>query len=195
MINKLKSIWARYWLRNSTFTGRYGSLKNIYAVKDPWSLNTTKEIRRFSATNDLILSTIPDCKSLLELGCGEGYQTEFLSKVSRSTTGLDISEKATARARALCPDVEFVTGRAEDLANLFPGRKFDLVTACEILYYSNNVQQLLGEIMKISDRLLVTNFSERAELMRSQFEGPGWHRLDDIEAEGTRWECHLWKRP
>jgi hypothetical protein len=102
---------------------------------------------------------------------------------------------AVKRAEARCPGVELRVGRAEEVSELFPGRRFDLVTAFEVLYYSDDIPRVITQLQELSDRILVTNYAERAERMREHFEAPGWRRLADINAEGTTWECRAWVRP
>lgn len=189
----IRGMWTRLWLRRSKFSGRYGDLERLYALRDPWNLSGSGEQSRFEQTNQLIAEWVPDCRSLLEIGCGEGLQTEHLKRISKSVVGLDISATAIGRARARLPTVEFKIGRAEDAAGLFPGRKFDLLTAFEMLYYSTDIPAMIVEMQQLSDTLLVTNYAERAEVMGHHFEGPGWQRLRSISADGQRWDCHLWR--
>ncbi|WP_377845461.1 class I SAM-dependent methyltransferase [Bosea sp. UC22_33] len=195
MIAQLRSQWARFWLRRSKFSGSYHDLQRLYAIKDPWNLGSAKEQHRFAASNAIIRRIVGDCDSLLELGCGEGFQTVWLAQLSHTVAGIDVSEKAVERARLVCPQAELKVGTAEGVRALFPQRRFDLVTAFEVLYYSNDIGRVLDEMQQISDCLLVTNYAERARQMRTYFVGPGWSRLEDIVAEGTVWEAYTWKRP
>lgn len=191
---KLRALWARWWLRRSRFSGRYGDLDRLYMIEDPWNLASSKEQARFDASNRLVRALAPGCRSLLELGSGEGLQTEHLMRVSAEVAGLEISSAAVRRAEARLPQVTFRVGRAEDASALFPGRRFDVVTAFEVLYYIEDVAGALTALQSIADTLIVTSYAARAERMRGLFAGPGWQRLDDIEAEDTRWEAYAWRR-
>ena len=195
LIESFRTLWVRFWLRNVKFSGRYGNLKRLYAIKDPWHLDGAKERARFEATNAVIRAILPQCSSLLEIGCGEGLQTLQLLDVSRSVAGIDVSPIAIQRAKLNCPRADFMVGEAENLAKLFPDRRFDLVTAFEVLYYAPDVAAVIAELQKLSDRLLVTNYLARAENMRQYFSGPGWSQLDTIVAGDTTWECHFWSKP
>lgn len=194
MFQKLRSLWTRFWLRGSKFSGRYSGLNSLYRIKDPWNLLSDKEQARFRETNNRIRMIAPDCRSILELGCGEGAQTRWLMDITPDVTGVEVSEHAVARARQALPAATFKVGRAEDIATLFPDRRFDLATALEVLYYSDDIPSVIAKAQGLADRLLVTNFSERAERVTAHFTGPGWSRLDDIEAGGTVWQCHYWSR-
>lgn len=195
LIETFRKLWVRLWLRNAKFNGRYGNLNRLYAIKDPWHLDGAKERARFEATNAMIREIVPQCTSLLEIGCGEGLQTLRLLDVSRSVTGIDVSHLAIQRARLNCPKANFVIGEAESLANLLPNQRFDLVTAFEVLYYAPDIVAVISELQKLSDRLLVTNYLARAENMRQYFSGAGWSKLDMIIAGDTTWECCIWRKP
>ncbi len=191
---KLRGLWARWWLRRSSFGGRYGDLKRLYLIEDPWNLASPKERARFEASNAILRQVAPGCRTLLELGSGEGLQTEHLIRVSESVAGLEISPAAVRRAQARLPGVTFRVGRVEDAPRLFPGRRFDVVTALEVLYYVEDVAAVLSALQGIAETLVITSYRARAERMRHLFAGPGWRRLDDIEAEGTVWEAYVWSR-
>ena len=195
MASKLKSLWSRFWLKGSQFTGRYGNLEKLYVVEDPWNLSSEKEQARFERSNALIAQIAPGCSSLLEVGCGEGYQTAWLQKVSASVVGVDISARAIDRARKACPGVRFEVGRAEDVGALFKGERFDLVTAFETLYYASDTGAVVSELQALTNQLLVTNYAERMPRLAPYLKGAGWQELEPIEAGGTRWECRLWSRP
>ena len=188
-----REFWVRLMLRRSQFTGEYGRLKALYAVEDPWLLQSDREQARFAATNALVRSVSPGCRRLLELGCGEGFQTAHLMEVAESVTGIEVSAQAVRRARARCPDATFLVGRAEDTAKLTAGRTFDLVTAFEVLYYASDIPSILADLQRLAPKVLVSNYAERAERMAGCFEGPGWRRLDDLKADDIVWRVDLWE--
>lgn len=190
-----RRLWAKLWLRRSQFTSDYRRLQALYAVKDPWDLSSPRERERFAKTAALIRQVAPGCGSLLELGCGEGFQTEYLAPLAQQVTGIDVSAQAIARAQMRCRNAQFMAGRAEDVAALLPGRRFDLVTAFEVLYYAKDVAGILAHLQSMTSQILVTNYSERARLMTDHFEGEGWTRLEDLTAGDTVWWVHLWKAP
>lgn len=192
--DRLRGLWARWWLRRSAFSGRYGDLDRLYAIEDPWNLTSAKERLRFEASNALVAGLAPACGTLLEVGCGEGLQTEYLARLCKSIAGIEVSAAAVRRARERLPEVEFRVGKAEDAPELFPERRFDVVTAFEVLYYIEDVPAALAALQRMGDLLIVTSFRARAERMRHLFQGFGWERLDDITAEGTVWECYAWRR-
>ena len=193
MLKKVKSLWARYWLRDAKFSSRYPDLERLYTVRDPWNLDDPREAIRFAGTNAIIRVQSPTCAELLELGCGEGAQTAHLRNVSKSVVGLDVSSTAVARAKKRYPGGEFHAGRAEDIGTIFIGRRFDVITACEVLYYSDDVATILDAMKAASNLIVVTSYSDRVERLRPHLSGEGWSRVDDIVAQDLRWEAYIWR--
>jgi SAM-dependent methyltransferase len=57
-------------------------------------------------------------RSVLEMGCGDGYMTAQVAREARSILGFDLNERAIAFAKMIVRDanVSFEVGRAENLA-------------------------------------------------------------------------------
>ena len=195
----LKRQWdvlrSARWLGLGQYGGNYRRMDRLYLVEDPWGLASRREAWRFELTNAAIARHVPDCDSLLEIGTGEGIQTLQFQKVARRVTGIEVSPLAAARARAVVPDVEILVGPAEDVTQLVGDQRFDLITACEMLYFVPEAAQLLEDLQALAPRVLVTAYEKRAKLLAHHFCGPGWARLDDIVSDGTHWRCYLWTRP
>src|SRR5205085_2388738 len=115
--------------------------------------------------------------------------------VAHSVTGIEVSQVAVDRARLAVPDAEFLTGCAENASALLGARRFDIVTACEMLYYAPDAEQVLDALKRLAPRILVTIYDKRASGLITHFKGADWSRLEDIVIEGTRWHCHLWRTP
>lgn len=179
------------WFRR----GPYRRMDRLYLLEDPWQLASPREHARFAHTNTLIESFVPNCSALLEIGSGEGEQTAHLLKVADAVTGIEVSETAVNRARQAVPDAELLVGCAEDAAHLLGGRRFDIVTACEMLYYAPDAGRMLETLKTLAPRILVTTYDRRTRAVAAHLLGPGWSRLNDIVAHDTRWHCHLWEDP
>ncbi|MDB5454163.1 MAG: hypothetical protein JWO33_2741 [Caulobacteraceae bacterium] len=188
-----RKLWARLWLRGSHFSGRYANLKALYAIEDPWNLGSEREQARYRHMNRLIGELAPECRSLLELGSGEGFQTQHLLEVSGHVTGVELSGQAVARARHRCPAAELLVGKAEDAPQLLAGRRFDVVTAFEVLYYAQDIGGILADLQAMAPVILVSNFMDEARQMGRHFEGPGWRRLDDLTVDGVIWRIDTWR--
>jgi SAM-dependent methyltransferase len=192
---KWRFLRSGLWLEAGQYSGDYRRMDRLYLLKDPWQLESDRETRRFELTNAVIASVAPDCDSLLEIGSGEGLQTRHLLKVARHVTGIEVSPTAVGRAIQNVPQADFLVGRAEDCDRIVGTRRFDIATACEILYYAPDVPLILTALQSLSSRVLVTAYERRADKLDTHFTGTGWSRLDDMVAEGTQWRCYLWQAP
>jgi SAM-dependent methyltransferase len=181
-------------LRGTAFSGSYRKLRMLYSLEDPWDMSSAREQHRFEATNEQLVKLAPGYGSILELGCGEGHQTLYLARLADRIFGLDVSPRAVARARARCPDGCFEAGQMEDVATTFRDEHFDLITACEVLYYAHDIRKILRDLQARTDRLYVSNYEARAGHLREHFTGPAWRALPSIQHGDTVWECHVWER-
>ena len=66
---------------------------------------------------------------ILDVGCGAGVMTAYLTRYGR-VTGLDFSEAAIAAARGLAPRAEFVAGSLDALPR---DARFDLIALFDVL--------------------------------------------------------------
>lgn len=181
------------WLELGQYRGDYSRMERIYLLDDPWNLRSPREVMRFKLINEVVATVVPVRGAILEIGSGEGAQTACLSPIAGSVTGLEVSRAAIERARVRVPEAEFVHGRAEDAASLFAGRRFGLVTACEVLYYSRDPAAILAQLQCLAPAILVVNYERRAAPLERHLRGPGWKRLDDLGWGNTVWRCHLWR--
>ncbi|MBO9575694.1 MAG: class I SAM-dependent methyltransferase [Sphingobium sp.] len=170
-------------------------MDRLHLLQDPWKQASERERTRLLLTNEIVRRCAPDCASLLEIGSGEGAQTASLLTVARQVTGVEVSSVAVERARAAVPQAEFLVGRAEDVGRLVDGRRFDLVTACDVLHHAPDVGRVLAVLKGLAPQILVTNSERRARKLAPHFDGPGWTRLDDLVVGRARWRCHLWRAP
>lgn len=194
-VERLLNFWQA--LRPSRWieAGSYRRMDRLYLLGDPWRLASERERARFRCTNQIIRGAAPGCGSLLEIGSGEGVHTARLFEVAHEVVGVEVSSIAVERARAAVPQAEFLAGRAEDVGRLVNGRRFDFVTACEVLYFAPDVGRILAVLKGLAPQVLVTNSERRARRLAVHFEGPGWTRLDDIVVGRMRWRCHIWRAP
>ena len=96
-----------------------------------------------------LLDTL-EFKSVLELGCGFGRITGFISGCYRldKYTAIDISPDQIKTAREICPsNIEFI---CTDILGYEPKQKFDLVVAVEVLMH-----QLPSQIHDIIDKMIM----------------------------------------
>jgi SAM-dependent methyltransferase len=188
---ELRKIWMRIALRNVRYSNNVKSLDRFYMLKDPWVMSSIREQYRFEETNRLIQEKFGRVGSLLEIGCGEGHQSVHLQKVCDCLTGLDVSGRAIERARMRCPNGVFLVGNVftKEVNTLY---KFDLVVACEVLYYLKEIPLALQRIRAIGDKGLVTYFDGEMENM-DQYVLPLTGVASKIwEFNHSRWRAAWW---
>jgi 2-polyprenyl-3-methyl-5-hydroxy-6-metoxy-1,4-benzoquinol methylase len=194
MRKQISDLWTRVMLRHTAFTGSYGKLRALYARRDPWNMASKREQHRFQATNDLLSGVQATYESILELGSGEGHQSASLARLTDRFHGIDISEFAVRRAQNLVPQGAFRVGPLEAIERIYPDVDFELITACEVLYYLPDPATVLPLLQARCQQLFVSSYSERTEGLRAALKGPGWQSLPDIRYQDTAWNCFLWQR-
>ena len=194
LLQKIKRrSWMKYALRGVGPNDNFERLDLAYSIEDPWNMDSAGEIARFVGTNRIIEREFGPLDSLLEIGCGEGHQSCHFARVATRVHGLDVSEKAIGRARERLPEGQFA---ATDLFNQPWGNAspaFDLVTACEVLYYMSDVERTLARMSELGRNCLVTIFAPAARRV-----GPHLDRIEGLQKDwiwhgGTVWLVCWWR--
>ncbi|HMS22638.1 MAG TPA: class I SAM-dependent methyltransferase [Candidatus Levybacteria bacterium] len=87
-------------------------------------------------------------QKILEIGCGQGFNTYILSKNKLNTvTGIDLSTVDIKIARQRYPGIDFKKMNAERL--VFKRDAFDVVIALQILEHVDNLDKVLDEIVRV----------------------------------------------
>ena len=186
-----RRLWMKYALRGVGGSDNHSRLDLAYNVEDPWNMDSALEQARFQATNRIIEEHFGRVGSLLEIGCGEGHQTQYLARLSDQQYGIDVSAHAIARARQRLPEAHF---SATDLFNLpWPDQRFDLITACEVLYYLSDPAATLQRMRQLGRSGLVTFFAPASGRIGPHLDAiPGLHK-DWIYHGGTSWLVGWWR--
>lgn len=159
----VRRAWMRYALRGVRQNDAHDDLDRAYRMPDPWHMASPLEQARFAATNQVIVDEIgAHFASLLEIGCGEGHQTEHLRQLADRVTALDVSAIAIERARKRLPDVEFAVGDVHAQPWAEERGRFALVTACEVIYYMSDMPRFLRTMDRLGHECLVTYFAPAA---------------------------------
>lgn len=191
----LRRSWMKYALRGVGGADNHARLELAYRVADPWNMESQLERLRFERTSAIIRRHFPARRSILEIGCGEGHQSEHLMPLCDQLYGIDVSETAVSRARRRLPGAQFA---ATDLFAQPWGRepgRFDLVVACEVLYYIADVPRTLGEMNRLGKACLVTVFAPALARVGAALEAIPDIRKDWFAGQGTQWAVAFWENP
>ncbi|MFH1723775.1 MAG: SAM-dependent methyltransferase [Elusimicrobiota bacterium] len=188
-----KGLWMRFALRGVRYSDDYARLDSAYRVPDPWRLGSEAERYRFEQTNRIIVREFGRVGSLLEVGCGEGHQTRRLREVCERVHGIDVSPRAIERARAGCPGAAFSTCDlfSPDLAA--GGRRFDLVVACEVLYYMRDVPAAVRRMGELGKGCLVTYFDGEMAALDARLPALNGAGSAVFGSGGTEWKAVWWR--
>jgi 2-polyprenyl-3-methyl-5-hydroxy-6-metoxy-1,4-benzoquinol methylase len=162
----LKTRWMeKTFPYGADYRDEVARFNRLYLVRDPWSLSSESERSRFRQTNRLILENFNHPHSLLEIGCGEGLQSSALQQVCDRLYGIDVSGRAVRRAKRRCPQATFGVGDMYRLPQATPAPRFDLVTACEVLYYVADVARALRRLSELGLACLVSYYDGAREIL------------------------------
>jgi 2-polyprenyl-3-methyl-5-hydroxy-6-metoxy-1,4-benzoquinol methylase len=148
-------------LRGVHYRDRHQQLNVLYQITDPWDLDSPRERFRFEETNRLIQREFGHVATILEVGCGEGYQSRYLAQVCDRLHGFDVSARAVDRARRRCPTSTFTVGILNDIRSE-SAHHYDLVVACEVLYYMKDVLDAIQIISSLGTSCLVTYYQDQS---------------------------------
>ena len=95
-------------------------------------------------------------KNILEIGCGIGTDSVMFSKNGANLTAIDLSEKSInickKRFEVLNLNADFLCGDAENLSEIVPNKKYDLIYSFGVIHHTPNPEKIIEEIKKISHK-------------------------------------------
>lgn len=96
-----------------------------------------------------ISSKLQKHAKVLDVGCGAGLLTNFLSTKGHQVSGIDISQKSLdiAKKKDKTRSVEYVCASAYALP--FENESFDVVTAMDVLEHVEDPQKLIAESSRV----------------------------------------------
>jgi SAM-dependent methyltransferase len=136
----------------------------MYKMNETTSLNVTKHplefINHFSTVQEYCLhllhlhayeevASLTTDKTVLDLGCNNGFGTAYLSERAAKAVGLDITPKAIADAKQ-----RFAQSKAEYMLYdgkllPFPDGHFDIVVSFQVIEHVEDVPLYLSEIVRV----------------------------------------------
>jgi SAM-dependent methyltransferase len=105
----------------------------------------------------LFAAPLVEARSVLEVGCGEGYGTAALARSARRILGVDYDALTVAHAAATYPQAHFV--RANLAALPVPSESVDVVATLQVIEHVWNHGEFVRECLRAlrrGGRLLVT---------------------------------------
>ena len=187
-----RRLWMKYALRGVGGSDNHSRLDLAYSMEDPWNMDSAMERTRFEATNQVIERAFGRVGSILELGCGEAHQTRHLARLCDRMHGVDVSAQAIERARKRLPDAQFAVADIFSQPWGTEHHRFDLVTACEVLYYLSDPAATITQMRQLGRNGLVTFFAPASARIGPSLERvPGLHK-DWIHSGATSWLVGWW---
>lgn len=121
-----------YVIKDGKFVGAFEEMYQTF--DNPWN-QASKEYNENSYSRNFAVLNMKryGMKSLIEFGCGLGYNTDFIyRRTGIKIKGIDISSTAIDRAKQLFPDLEF---EVDDANNIEKYIEFDAILFAEITWY------------------------------------------------------------
>ncbi|WP_449409334.1 class I SAM-dependent DNA methyltransferase [Methylobacterium komagatae] len=114
---------------------------------DPWHFETSAyEHAKYDAT--LAALPQPHYASALEVGCSIGVLTRALAARCDEVVGVDVVERALARARETCRDLGHVRFERAQVPVEWPAGLFDLILLSEMIYFLDP-----GDVARLAERV------------------------------------------
>lgn len=114
--------------------------------------------------------------SALDVGCGVGYFSKFLSDMDFRVVALDGREENTTEAKRRYPGISFLTRNAED-PTLSDIGTFDLVLCVGLIYHLENPFRAIRSLHSLTGKVLIV------EAMCAPGTDPSLRLLDECEAD------------
>ncbi len=200
---RAESVFRRKWrklhLRGIAGADAHRRLDLLYKIRDPWNMESDRERFRFTETGRILhqslIAPASRAHTILEIGCGEGHQSEYLAAYCERLTGIDVSATAVTRARQRLPGAEFVAG--ELFAQPWVGQvdRFDVVTAFEVLYYVKDIPRTLEAMSRLGRSCIVTYYTPLAEAVEPSLDAMPIAGRDSFRFEDTVWRAAWWRNP
>jgi SAM-dependent methyltransferase len=197
LAQRFRKYWRRINLRNIGRRDAHLRLELLYRLNDPWKMESELEQFRFRETNRIVQRELVDpaarVGSILEIGSGEGHQSEHLMRLCDKLTGIEISPTAVARARKRLPGAEFESGDVTAQPWSRQADRFDIVTGFEMLYYVKDVDAILATMSTLGRACAVSYYGGEAPKMDPFLEKVPGAKREVIEFQGVQWTVICWR--
>jgi len=190
----LRKVWTRRVLQGVDYADNHRRLNALYYLRDPWGFTDPREEMRFTETNRILFREFGQVGTLLEVGCAEGHQTLHLSRICCQLYGLDVSARAVRRAKRRCSGGIFQAGDLTSIVRLAGApQRFDVVVACEVLYYVRDVTRTLHQMRELGRACLVTYYRPHRVRLDHELAGIKIAGRQTINCEDRSWSVVWWR--
>jgi len=109
-----------------------------------------------------LLDTLPDAKSLLEVGCGTAHFTRWFESLGLDCYGLDLSHLMLKEARKLWTNKSLLRGESAHLP--FKDDSFDVVSFIACMEYMPNPVKVLSEASRVASKGIIIGLMNKWSL-------------------------------
>lgn len=162
-----------------------GNTYNKYEAKNPIYRSL---INHFLQTLDKVVLSLPSCKTLLEVGCGEGYLLNRINELRKfeKIIGTDLSDEIICLANQKYPHISF--SEADICSTNFEENGFDVVVACEVLEHLENYERALLEIKRVAKKFAIISVPvEPMWRILNVARGAYWNSLGNTPGHLQHW--------
>ncbi len=101
-----------------------------------------------------------DVKSVADVGCGIGHKTSILKKYFRKAdvSGFDFAEPAIKVAKTAYGKPQGIKFSCEDITKANYKKKYDLITAFDVLEHVDDWEDLVKKLIKVNNRYIIFSF-------------------------------------
>lgn len=134
-------------------------------------------------------------KSILDVGCGEGFTLERLrkKKIGEKLEGIDYLKTAIEIGRKIHPNVTLKQGTAYALP--YKDNSFDLVICSEVLEHLVYPDKALEELRRVTRKYAVLSVPNEPIFMISNFlRGKNWSRWGNDIEHINHWSTGAFKK-
>jgi SAM-dependent methyltransferase len=193
----VRRAWLLHAQRRMPEAKELGRLESAYDVPDPFRMASPKEQARFVETDRILREVLiaPEEKvgSILEIGCGEGHQSEYLARRCARLTGLDVVSTAVERARIRVPAADLIVGDLYAQPWAQDRGRFDIVTAFEVIYYFRDIPGALATMSRLGRACMITYYRPAAPLVEHPLRAIPLAGRASFSFAGTEWRAAWWR--
>lgn len=193
----VRRTWMKHAMRGVGQADAHRRLEFAYKLRDPWKLDSPQEHFRFAESNRILhralIAPAARVGSLLEIGSGEGHQTEYLAKLCERISGIDVSPTAISRARQRHPSATLYVGDLREQPWARERGRYDIVTAFEVLYFLSDIPRMLDTMSHLGRACAVSYFGPSAGVVE-----PALRAIPNLERESfsfgdVEWHMAWWR--